>query len=81
MKYTVFNKEINIPDEIIQLFEDNLEPVNNRKAEYLAYVEGGDGSLECKEIENKIIKGMINELSLYAKTSTIETMARIKDYI
>lgn len=81
-KYYVLKskREVDIPDDIIEFFEQNYEKVTDRKLSYLAVAEDLNDNSDKADLERGIIQGMIEEMELYVDTTKIIEMAHEKGY-
>ena len=67
MNFLLFNKskKINIPDTYIKMYEENVAPFNEKRAEYLAVTSNLTHNNTEEEIEAGIIKGIQEEVDAY----------------
>ena len=65
--YHVFKsrREVEIPDEIVQYFEEYYDTVDDRKLSYLAVAEDATEEDDKADLERAILQGIVEELELY----------------
>lgn len=83
MKYHIFNgkKEIEIPEEFINLYEKNVAPFHEERAEYLAITSDVDENNTEEEIVAGIIEGICDEVEVYQNKDFIIQKARDMELI
>ena len=80
MQYKLFNetKTVDIPDNLIQKYTDNVRPFNVRVAEYLAVSSECDEHNTTEEILQGIIDGIEDEVYTFQHKEEITAQAIVK---
>ncbi len=81
-KYTILNnKEIELPDDLIEIYEKNIDKLDERKLSYFAYVADVENSDNLNAIKTGVIDSMLEEMTMYIEREKIIAMAKEKGYI
>ncbi len=81
-KYVILNnKEIDLPDELIEAYENNIDELDIRKLSYFAYVADVENSNDLNAIKAGVIESMLEEMTMYVERKEILSMAKEKGYL
>ena len=65
MYITKKNKKIDIPDDLVNLYEDNVETLDEKTAKYLIKTSGHSINDSDEDIRSALIFGIKDELSAF----------------